>query len=172
MTDGVRASTADQLRSSGLRVTRPRSTVLEVLLDARETHQHLDARTATARARERGVTMSTQAGYDVLDALVAAGLARRIRPLGAGAAVYESRVGDNHHHAVCRGCGETFDVDCAVGQAPCLVPLAPSMPDGFVLDEAEVLLWGRCAPCTTTDHPGAAVAPGTSTTPPASKESS
>ena len=84
--------------------------------------------------------VSQQAVYDVLQALTDAGLLRRIQPLGS-VARYESRVGDNHHHAVCRSCGAIADVDCAVGEAPCLTT---SQDHGFVIDEAEVIYWGLC----------------------------
>lgn len=90
--------------------------------------------------------VSRQAVYDVLHALTDAGLIRRIQPSGS-VALYESRVGDNHHHVVCRSCGVVADVDCAVGEAPCLTP---SARNGFVLDEAEVIYWGLCADCSTT----------------------
>jgi Fe2+ or Zn2+ uptake regulation protein len=130
----------DLLRARGLRVTRPRLAVLEVL---EQRHGHLDVEQIAARVRRRLDTVSTQAVYDVLSALSRAGLARRIEPAGSPAR-YESRVGDNHHHVVCRGCGEIADVDCAVGDAPCLTP---SQAHGFVLDEAEVTFWGLCPAC-------------------------
>ncbi|MEV6923461.1 Fur family transcriptional regulator [Dactylosporangium sp. NPDC051485] len=130
----------DLLRARGLRVTRPRLAVLEVL---ESSHGHLDVDQIAARVRQRLDTVSTQAVYDVLGALSRAGLARRIEPAGSPAR-FESRVGDNHHHVVCRGCGEIADVDCAVGDAPCLTP---SQAHGFVLDEAEVTFWGLCPAC-------------------------
>jgi Fur family ferric uptake transcriptional regulator len=87
--------------------------------------------------------------YDVLNALTAVGLVRRIQPLGS-VARYESRVGDNHHHLVCRSCGVITDIDCAVGEAPCLTPSDDNdVLDGFVLDEAEVIYWGLCPDCST-----------------------
>lgn len=128
------------LRDRGLRVTRPRLAVLAVLTECRA---HLGVEEITARARERLDSVSVQAVYDVLGALTAAGLARRIAPAG-GAARYEARVGDNHHHLVCRRCGEITDVDCATGAAPCLDPTDAA---GFVVDEAEVTYWGVCARC-------------------------
>jgi len=128
-----------QLRTAGLRVTRPRLSVLEVL--AR--HPHVDADTIASAARVAHPTISPQAVYGVLKALVGTGLARRIEPAG-GPALYELRVGDNHHHLVCRGCGRVADVDCVVGQAPCLTP---SSTAGFAVDEAEVVFWGLCAGC-------------------------
>ncbi len=134
----------DLLRARGLRVTRPRLAVLEILEASRGQAQgHLDVDQIAARVRARLETVSTQAVYDVLGALSRAGLARRIEPAGSPAR-YESRVGDNHHHIVCRGCGEIADVDCTVGEAPCL---EPSQAHGFVLDEAEVTFWGLCPAC-------------------------
>ncbi|UWZ37379.1 transcriptional repressor [Dactylosporangium roseum] len=130
----------DLLRSRGLRVTRPRLAVLEIL---ESVPGHLDVDQIAAQVRQRLDTVSTQAVYDVLNALSRAGLARRIEPAGSPAR-YESRVGDNHHHIVCRGCGEIADVDCTVGEAPCLTP---SQAHGFELDEAEVTFWGLCPAC-------------------------
>jgi Fur family ferric uptake transcriptional regulator len=129
----------DQLRQHGLRVTRPRLAVLEVLDDG----GHLEVDEITNRVRTRLTAVSVQAVYDVLGALARAGLARRIEPAGSPAR-YEARTGDNHHHIVCRGCGEIADVDCAVGEAPCL---DPSNAHGFELDEAEVTFWGLCPRC-------------------------
>jgi Fe2+ or Zn2+ uptake regulation protein len=125
-----------QLRAAGLRVTRPRLAVLDVLA----THPHADADTVVTAARDEHPSLSPQAAYGVLKALVDGGLARRIEPAGAPA-LFELRVGDNHHHLVCRGCGVVADVDCAVGAAPCLTP---SDAAGFVVDEAEVVFWGLC----------------------------
>ena len=133
-------SDEDLLRSHGLRVTRPRLAVLEVLTESR---RHLDVDEITAEVRGRLDSVSTQAIYDVLGALSRAGLARRIEPAGSPA-LFEARVGDNHHHLVCRGCGMIADVDCAVGDAPCL---EPSQSRGFELDEAEVTFWGLCPDC-------------------------
>jgi Fur family transcriptional regulator, stress-responsive regulator len=129
----------DQLRSRGLRVTRPRLAVLEILAGG----GHLEVEEITALVRERLESVSVQAIYDVLGALARAGLARRIEPAGS-AARFEARTGDNHHHVVCRGCGMMADVDCAVGEAPCL---DPSASHGFELDEAEVTFWGLCPGC-------------------------
>jgi Fe2+ or Zn2+ uptake regulation protein len=127
------------LRSRGLRVTRPRLAVLEVLSGG----GHLDVDEITRRVRQRIDSVSTQAVYDVLGALSRAGLARRIEPAGSPAR-YEARAGDNHHHVVCRGCGEVADVDCSVGSAPCL---DPRPAHGFQIDEAEVTFWGLCPDC-------------------------
>jgi Fe2+ or Zn2+ uptake regulation protein len=127
------------LRSRGLRVTRPRLAVLEVLGEG----GHLEVDQIADRVRFLLASVSTQAVYDVLGALARVGLARRIEPAGS-AALYEFRVGDNHHHVVCRGCGAVSDVDCVVGAAPCL---DPSNANGFVVDEAEVTFWGLCPHC-------------------------
>ncbi|MEU0959317.1 Fur family transcriptional regulator [Micromonospora aurantiaca] len=133
-------STGEELlRSKGLRVTRPRLAVLDVL----SAGGHLEVDEITRRVRRRIDSVSTQAVYDVLGALSRAGLSRRIEPAGSPAR-YEARVGDNHHHVVCRGCGEIADVDCAVGSAPCL---DPNVAHGFELDEAEVTFWGLCPTC-------------------------
>jgi Fur family ferric uptake transcriptional regulator len=129
----------DRLRAAALRVTRPRLSVLGVLAE----HPHVDADTIATAARAVHPSISPQAVYGVLKALVGGGLARRIEPAGAPA-LYELRVGDNHHHLVCRECGVVADVDCAVGAAPCLTP---SEAAGFVVDEAEVVFWGLCADC-------------------------
>lgn len=139
-----------KLRIAGLRVTAPR---LAVLLALESTGPHQDVEGITAAARARLGTLSTQAVYDNLATLVAAGLVRRIQPSG-GPARFEARVGDNHHHVVCRRCGSTADVDCAVGDAPCL---DPSDAAGFFVDEAEVIYWGLCPAClvTNSDSSGA-----------------
>ena len=133
----------ERLRASGLRVTAPRSAVLQVLDDATQNHEHLTTAQVAGQVRDRLGSVSLQAIYDVLEVLVVAGLARRIEPAGQPA-LFEGRVGDNHHHLVCRSCGRTTDVDCAVGAAPCLIPSATG---GFVVDEAEVVFWGRCPEC-------------------------
>ena len=123
----------------GLRVTKPRLAVLDIL--ARGGHLEVDE--ITRQARSQLDSVSTQAIYDVLGALARAGLARRIEPAGSPA-LYEGRVNDNHHHVVCRGCGAVADVDCVTGSAPCL---EPSAANGFVVDEAEVTFWGLCPAC-------------------------
>lgn len=133
-------ATVARLVESGLRVTRQRVAVL----DAITAGEHLDVDTVADRARTELGALSTQAAYDVLRALDAAGLVRRIEPAGQPA-LYEVRVGDNHHHLICRTCGTVLDVDCATGSAPCLdTPL----PAGFVVDEAEVTWWGHCGACS------------------------
>ncbi|KKJ93195.1 Fur family transcriptional regulator [Micromonospora sp. HK10] len=133
------SSGEELLRSKGLRVTRPRLAVLDVLAGG----GHLEVDEITRRVRERLDSVSTQAVYDVLGALSRAGLSRRIEPAGSPAR-YEARVGDNHHHVVCRGCGVIADVDCATGSAPCL---DPDTSQGFEVDEAEVTFWGLCPTC-------------------------
>jgi Fur family transcriptional regulator, stress-responsive regulator len=127
------------LRRVALRVTRPRVAVLAAVHD----HPHADTDSIIGVVREDFGDVSHQAVYDVLRALNAAGLVRRIQPLGS-VARYESRVGDNHHHVVCRSCGAIADVDCAVGYTPCLEAADDS---GFTIDEAEVIYWGRCPEC-------------------------
>ena len=122
-----------------LRVTRPRVAVLEVV----DAHPHADTETIFSAVRVGLPDVSRQAVYDVLNALTNVGLVRRIQPLGM-VARYESRVGDNHHHLVCRGCGAIADIDCAVGHAPCLEPVTRA---GFAVDEAEVTFWGLCDQC-------------------------
>ena len=133
------------LREGGLRVTRPRVAVLRALHD----HPHVDTEAVIALARAELGSVSHQAVYDVLRALTDAGLVRRIQPSGA-VARYEARVGDNHHHVVCRTCGDIQDVDCAVGDAPCLTA---SDDAGFSIDEAEVVYWGRCPACSSRPTP-------------------
>jgi Fur family transcriptional regulator, stress-responsive regulator len=129
------------LRGASLRVTRPRVAVLNAVY----AHPHADTNSILGVVREQLGDVSQQAVYDVLNALTGARLVRRVTPPGS-VARYESRVGDNHHHVVCRSCGVIADVDCAVGEAPCL---APSDAHGFVIDEAEVVYWGVCPACTT-----------------------
>lgn len=137
-------TTADfegMLREVSLRVTRPRVAVLS----AAHAHPHADTETLIRAVRADLGEVSHQAVYDVLHALTAAGLLRRIQPRGS-VARYETRVGDNHHHVVCRSCGAVADVDCAVGPAPCLTA---SNDQGFTIDEAEVIYWGLCPDCLT-----------------------
>ena len=127
------------LRKAGLRVTRPRMAVL----DAVRQHPHADTESIIEAVRAELGEVSHQAVYDVLRALHMAGLIRRIQPSGTQAR-YEARVGDNHHHVVCRSCGVIADVDCATGEAPCLTA---SNDHGFRIDEAEVIYWGLCPDC-------------------------
>lgn len=138
---------ADVLRDAALRVTAARLATLRVL--AETPHAAADAVAASVRG-DLG-TISTQAVYDVLRALTSAGLVRRIEPAGS-AALYETRTGDNHHHLVCRDCGAVADVDCAVGEIPCL---EPSQTQGYEVDEAEVVYWGLCAQCRAAAAPDA-----------------
>ena len=128
-----------RLRAVGLRITAPRLAVLEAV----GRHPHADTDSVLRAVRTRIGTVSHQAVYDVLRALTDAGLVRRIEPAGS-VARYEARVGDNHHHVVCRGCGTIADVDCATGAAPCL---SASDDHGFLIDEAEVVYWGTCRDC-------------------------
>ncbi len=130
---------ATRLRSARLRVTRPRVAVMRAV----HAHPHADTDTVLGSTRAELADVSQQTVYDVLAALTSAGLIRRIQPSGH-VARYESRIGDNHHHVVCRSCGAIGDVDCAVGAAPCLTA---SNDQGFVIDEAEVVYWGRCPDC-------------------------
>ena len=130
---------SEQLRLADLRVTRPRLAVLEAVC----AHPHADTETIFSAVRVALPEVSRQAVYDVLAALTSSSLIRRIQPSGS-VARYESRVGDNHHHVVCRSCGVIADVDCAVGAAPCLTA---SDDHGFAIDEAEVIYWGRCPRC-------------------------
>ena len=142
------SSTADyteKLRMADLRVTRPRLAVLEAV----DENPHADTETVFSAVRLGLPDVSRQAVYDVLNALTSVGLVRRIQPSGS-VARYESRVGDNHHHVVCRGCGVIGDVDCAVGEAPCLTA---SDDSGFSIDEAEVIYWGLCPDCSTARSP-------------------
>jgi Fur family ferric uptake transcriptional regulator len=137
--DWVSSDFEAQLRAVSLRVTRPRLAVLAALQE----HPHVDTDTVISLVRAELSTVSHQAVYDVLRALTETGLLRRIEPAGATAR-YECRVGDNHHHVVCRSCGAIADVDCSVGHAPCLTA---SDDHGYVVDEAEVVYWGTCPDC-------------------------
>ena len=128
------------LRGVGLRVTRPRVAVLTAVY----AHPHADTDTIIGAVREDIPEVSHQAVYDSLRVLTAAGLVRRVQPSGS-LARYEARVGDNHHHVVCRSCGVVEDVDCAVGEAPCLIA---SDDRGYTIDEAEVTFWGLCSGCS------------------------
>jgi Fur family ferric uptake transcriptional regulator len=133
---------AARLRHAGLRVTAPRLAVMGAVRE----RPHATVEEIAAGARERAGSVSTQAVYDVLRALATAGLAHRIEPAGSPAR-FELRVGDNHHHVVCRACGSVADVDCAVGHAPCLIPEDAS---GYFVDQADVTYWGLCPACQPT----------------------
>lgn len=137
MTDGLEFR--QQLRDAQLRVTIPRLAVMRAVGE----NPHADTEALINASRELLPDISHQTVYDALNALTAAGLVRRFQPTGS-LARYESRVGDNHHHLVCRSCGVIADVDCAVGDAPCLVA---SDDGGFEIDEAEVIYWGLCPDC-------------------------
>ena len=130
------------LRGVALRVTRPRVAVLTAVHD----HPHADTDSIIGVVRADLGEVSHQTVYDVLRALTVAGLLRRIQPTGS-VARYESRVGDNHHHLLCRSCGAIADVDCAVGFTP---GLTASDDHGFAIDEAEVIYWGLCPSCLTS----------------------
>jgi Fur family ferric uptake transcriptional regulator len=140
-----------KLRGAALRVTRPRVAVLSAVY----AHPHADTDSIIRAVRDEIPEVSHQAVYDSLRVLTAAGLVRRFQPSGS-VARYESRVGDNHHHVVCRSCGLIVDVDGAVAETPCLTA---SDDRGFAIDEAEVIFWGRCPDCaaqrsTPADHKG------------------
>ncbi|WP_405554786.1 transcriptional repressor [Streptomyces canus] len=133
-------NTADELRGAGLRVTAARVALLETV----RAGDHLAADALATGVRDRLGHISLQAVYEALHSLTAAGLVRRLEPPGSPAR-FEGRVGDNHHHLVCRSCGAVVDVDCAVGHAPCLTA---SDDRGFSIDEAEVIYWGLCPVCS------------------------
>jgi Fur family ferric uptake transcriptional regulator len=130
---------ADLLRQHGIQVTAQRLAVLRAV--SAEPHITADAVAEAVRAEIGAI--SIQSVYDALGVLVAEGIVRRIQPAGS-AARFEDRVGDNHHHLICRICGRVVDIDCAVGTAPCLRALDPR---GYEIDEAEVAYWGRCPQC-------------------------
>ncbi|MFR9796937.1 Fur family transcriptional regulator [Streptomyces sp. MS06] len=140
MTAARTPNTAEELRGAGLRVTAARVALLETVRDG----DHLGAEAIASGVRHRVGHVSVQAVYEGLHALTAAGLIRRIEPAGSPAR-FEGRVGDNHHHVICRVCGVLADVDCAVGEAPCLTA---SVDHGFAIDEAEVIYWGLCPECS------------------------
>lgn len=133
---------ADLLRENGLQVTAQRLAVMKAI----SCRPHCTADDVAEDVRGEIGTISRQAVYDALSILSEKGLIRRIQPAGSPA-LYEDRVGDNHHHLICRRCGKTVDVDCAVGQAPCLTAADGA---GYQIDEAEVIYWGTCPDCQTT----------------------
>ncbi len=139
------AELAASLRAAGLRVTAPRLAVLRAL----ERQPHADAETIVGQVRTELGAVAPQTVYTILQALSEAGLVRRIEPAGSPG-LFERRVGDNHHHIVCRRCRATVDVDCVVGDRPCLTP---QQTHGFVLDEAEVTFWGLCPACQARGEP-------------------
>lgn len=148
----VPADPIDLLRERGVQVTAQRLAVLRAV----SSHPHATADEVAAVVRAEIGTISKQSVYDALSILVGKGLLRRFHPLGSSA-LYEDRVGDNHHHLICRVCGKVMDVDCAVGQAPCL---DPNDDHGFEIDEAEVAYWGRCADCQGSEPASATPASG------------
>jgi Fur family ferric uptake transcriptional regulator len=133
------------LRQHGLNVTAQRLAVMRVVAD----RPHVSADAIADQVRTELGTVSRQAVYDALATLSQKGIIRRIEPAGSPAR-YESRVGDNHHHLVCRSCGRLEDVDCALGEVPCLIPVDDR---SFVVDEAEVIYWGTCPDCQEPEHP-------------------
>lgn len=138
-TRGVAPDPREVIHRAGLRVTRPRVAVLAAVSEC----PHADTESVIDATRAMLPEVSHQAVYDCLRVLTDAGLLRRIQPSGS-VARYETRVGDNHHHLVCRSCGVIEDVDCAVGETPCLTA---ADDHGFVIDEAEVVYWGLCGAC-------------------------
>jgi Fur family transcriptional regulator, stress-responsive regulator len=140
MTASQPRTIAEELRGAGLRVTAARIALLETVREG----DHLGVEAIASRVRDRLGHISLQAVYEALHAVTAAGLVRRIEPAGSPAR-FEGRVSDNHHHVVCRSCGVVADVDCAVGEAPCL---NASDDHGFSIDEAEVIYWGLCPACS------------------------
>ena len=141
MTASQTPTTAEELRGAGLRVTAARVALLETVRDG----DHLGVEAIASRVRDRIGHVSLQAVYEALHALTTAGLVGRIEPAGSPAR-FEGRVGDNHHHVVCRSCGVVADVDCTVGEVPCLTAAGDH---GFSIDEAQVIYWGLCADCST-----------------------
>nr|WP_222437796.1 Fur family transcriptional regulator [Quadrisphaera sp. RL12-1S] len=160
------------MRDAGLRVTRPRLAVLDAVGD----HPHATTETLIAAARTRLPSLSHQAVYDALRVLADAGVVRRLQPRGS-VVRYEARVADNHHHLVCRTCGSITDVDCVLGEAPCLLP-GPCADGtdpaaGYLLDEAEVTFWGTCPTCAAAGRAEPASTPTTASRPqqgPATRE--
>lgn len=132
-----------QLRAAGLRVTKQRLAVLDVVHE----HPHADTQSILDGVRITLQAVSHQAVYDALSDLTSAGLLRRFQPQGS-VSLYETRTDDNHHHLACRNCGNVVDVDCAIEQTPCLTP---SNDQGFIVDEAEVIYWGTCPQCARTN---------------------
>ena len=141
MTAAQSPTIAEELRGAGLRVTAARVALLETVRDG----DHLGVEAIASGVRDRIGHISLQAVYDALYALTGAGLIRRLEPAGSPVR-FEGRVGDNHHHVVCRLCGVVADVDCAVGEAPCLTA---SEDHGFTIEEAQVIYWGLCPGCST-----------------------
>ena len=144
MTASQPPTPAEELRGAGLRVTAARVALLGTV----RAGDHLGVEAIASGVRERVGHVSLQAVYEALHALTAAGLVRRIEPAGSPAR-FEGRVGDDHHHVVCRSCGTVADVDCVIGEPPCLTA---SDSHGFTIDEAEVVFWGLCPDCSTSPN--------------------
>jgi Fur family transcriptional regulator, stress-responsive regulator len=142
---------ASLLRKHGIQITAQRLAVLRVV----SKYPHSTADEVAERVRAVIGTISRQAVYDAVGVLADNGLIRRIQPAGSPA-LYEDRVGDNHHHLICRTCKKTADVDCAVGQAPCLTPASNA---GYQIDEAEVIFWGTCPKCLAASRGSAKARP-------------
>ena len=138
-----------RLRAAGLRVTKQRVAILDVLQGAQPLHEHLTVAAIAQRARPLVRSLSLQTAYDCLDALTEAGLLRAIEPAGHPVR-YEARVADDHHHLVCRRCGELTDVDDVIGVDACLTPHTTA---GFVVDTTEVTFWGLCPSCVASSEP-------------------
>ncbi len=145
MSTDTPATPGEVLRRHGLHVTAQRLAVLRAVAD----RPHSTANDIDEIVRSQIGSVSRQAVYDVLAVLTDRGLVRRIQPAGSPAR-YEDRVGDNHHHLICRACGRVVDVDCAVGETPCLTAAEDA---GYAVDEAEVIYWGRCPECVPTPTP-------------------
>jgi Fur family transcriptional regulator, stress-responsive regulator len=143
----VGTDASELLRRRGLRVTPQRLAVLRAVSDA----PHVTADSVAGAVRDEIGSISVQAVYDALAALTEKGLLRRIQPAGSPAR-YENRVGDNHHHLICRVCERMVDVDCAMGEPPCLTAVEDF---GYEIDEAEVIYWGRCPQCVAATAPPA-----------------
>lgn len=141
--DRVWVDPVAMLREREVQVTAQRVAVLRAIAE----QPHITAQEVAAAARAEIGTISRQSVYDAIGVLLEEGLVRRIQPIGSPAR-YETRVGDNHHHLICRSCGRLADIDCAVGEAPCLTA-ADDL--GYQIDEAEVAYWGRCPECRTND---------------------
>jgi len=141
----VATDPADTLRQRGIQVTAQRLAVLRAVSG----QPHITADAVAEAVRAEIGAISLQSVYDALGVLVAEHLIRRIQPAGSPAR-FEDRVGDNHHHLICRVCGRVVDIDCAVGSAPCLTA---SDDNGYEIDEAEVAYWGRCPDCVANSHP-------------------
>lgn len=149
---------AKTLRENGAQVTVQRLAVLRVVSE----RPHCSADDIAEHVRAQIGTISRQAVYDTLSMLAEKGIIRKIQPAGSPA-LYEARIGDNHHHFICRACGKTVDVDCALGAAPCLTACNTS---GYVIDEAEIIYWGICPKCLQANRRSSGRQNGNHTAPP------